>query len=166
MSRRGPIPGTTGYTPRAVAAVANEAHAQGRNIAQTVAAHFGCTLPAARSAISRARRDGHPIPYDYGYTAPDGTWQQTAKSNPQWSANVHRAARLNAQRRRRAKAAPRPPQPRAERPFNPPRSTGQPHTCTTCGHQAPTGWELAGHTLDHHGRPLVAAERTPQQVAA
>ena len=40
------------------------------------------------------------------------------------------------------------------------------HECIDCGHQAATGWELAAHTLETHGRTLTATERTPLEIAA
>ena len=49
MTRRGPVPGTTGRTPAAVARVCLDAYANGRNMAQAVATEYACSIAAARS---------------------------------------------------------------------------------------------------------------------
>lgn len=168
MTRRGPVPGTTGRPAAEVARICIDAYANGRNMAQQVATEYGCSLMAARSAVSRARCAGHPIPYDYGYTDPAGQWHQASNGHdPRWVANVTRARKIAAARRAANQPKPAPVQrPRAQRKFTAPRPTGRPHACADCGHQAATGWELAAHTLDAHGRTLVAAERAPREDAA
>ena len=158
-------------------------------MAQQVATEFGCSIAAARSAVSRARKVHPEIPYDYGHTI-DGTWRQCGGHDPRWVAAVTRARKIAAARRAATptpapvpaaqatthaeRTAPPPPAPkvpwkhppRSERKFTPPRPTGRPHACDDCGHQAPTGWELAAHTLDAHGRTLTATERTPRTEEA
>ena len=82
-------------------------------------------------------------------------------------AAVTHARKVAAARRAANPPKPAPVQrPRTARTFTPPRPTGRPHACTDCGHQAATGWELAAHTLERHGRTLVATERVPIEVAA
>jgi hypothetical protein len=168
MTRRGPVPGTTGRPAAEVARVCIDAYANGRNMAQAVADHYRCSIAAARSAVSRARK-AHTIPYDYGYTDPVRGWQQCGGHDPRWVAAVTHAHKVAAARRAANPPAPKakPPRtPRALRKFTPPRPTGRTHLCADCGHQAATGWELAGHTLDTHGRTLTATERAPYEVAA
>ena len=93
MARRGPIPGTTGRNPAEVAAVARHALAAHVPVAATVAERFGCTLAAAKCAVSRARKAGHHIPYDY-YTV-----NASPERYEQWRRAV---ARGNAARDRKA----------------------------------------------------------------
>lgn len=68
MSRRGPIPGTTGRPADEVAAIACWAHAGHRRMAEVVAARYGISERAATAAIYRARKAGHHIPSDLGWS--------------------------------------------------------------------------------------------------
>lgn len=68
MTRRGPIPGTTGRPTAEVARTALHAHHTGQRMAALVAHRYGITERAASAAISRARRAGHDIPSDRGWS--------------------------------------------------------------------------------------------------
>lgn len=180
MSRRGPVPGTTGRTPAEVARTALHAHRTGQRMAALVASRYGITDRAASAAISRARQAGHDIPYDLGWSqygppgqAPDpdryahgtasryrtGCRCDDCRGAHAWSARL---------RRLRLPAQPRLLGVRYARTTTIAALAAVPafHACTDCGHQAATGWELAAHTLERHGRTLVATERVPIEVAA
>lgn len=114
-----------------VAHVARHAMTQGQRPNAAVAAHYGISEPAAYSAIRQARKAGHHIPVAYGHTV-NGRYV------------LFNEVSLSG------------------KDFTPPAPLpGHVHGCADCGHQAATGWELAAHTLETHGRTLTATERTP-----
>lgn len=197
MTRRGPVPGTTGRPAEEIARVCLDAYTTGRNMRATIAAHYSITPAAASANIARARKL-HPIPYDWGHTI-DGRWVQCGGPAARWKPAIDRAnairyahgtdsayrdgcrcrkcqhahaaaaaryrAKLRAELAAKAAGRVRPvqaPRTRTPKAFRPPTPLpGQVHACTGCGHRAASGWELAAHTLERHGRPLTAAERTP-----
>ena len=142
-AKRGPVPGTTGRTPAAVAAIAAAAHTAGQSMAHTVAEHYGCSYGAARMAIYRARDAGQVVPF----VSRRRTLDVDARA-----ALVADRERRNAEREARRVRAPQ---------------DRQPVRCS-CGQTCTTRTALGTHCWKQHDRPPTDLERIilTEQVAA
>lgn len=75
------------YSVTATAAIALEAHADGRRITAAVAEHYGINHDTARRQVRRARRAGFDIPTDAPHNATTAARPRTSdeRMNAQWA---------------------------------------------------------------------------------
>lgn len=185
--QRGPLPGTTGRPKAEIARIAIDAQAKGQRMSTAVAAHYGCGERAASAAISRARREGHPIPSDrirgatrqpHGSVAAyrrhlRGGQEPCPECAPLAQESRRQSIRHAAVARRRQESMPAP-QPTSGRgvvavAVASARTSAVVVECA-CGWSVPVhsyqpGQAMRRHTLTAHRRPATTGERTPKVAA-